>query len=301
MYDTMRIRAKLIRALVLPLLALVAMAGVVVGRSAEDADRAARQATAIREAQANGDVEALRQAAEQEATDAENRRGTDLLAAGFVVVLAAGVALAASRSIARPLLRLAREAGELSEQRLPATVTAILETPKSEEPALPELQPVTTGGGAEIDQVAQALNSLQATAAQLAVDQAVLRRTMANTLVIPDRRATRPAPSENGADERFAPPAATNGDEPVTAAGYKRRQRGTHAPRTDVAAAYRRATAAANGEDAPDTGDAPEDKADAVRDLLSGLQAGAERARAEQPAADEPPPDDEAAQKEEES
>ena len=60
----------------------------------------------------------------------------------------------------------------------------------------------------------------------------------------------------------------------VTASGYKRRQRGANVPRTDVSLARGETRRRGAHARAVDT-------ADSMRDLLSGLQAGAERARAE--------------------
>jgi anti-sigma regulatory factor (Ser/Thr protein kinase) len=68
----------------------------------------------------------------------------------------------------------------------------------------------------------------------------------------------------------------------VTASGYKRRQRGANVPRTEVTVA-RRDEDAGTGEEI--------DTADSVRNLLSGLQAGADRARAERPGAGSPKED----------
>jgi hypothetical protein len=69
--------------------------------------------------------------------------------------------------------------------------------------------------------------------------------------------------------------------ETVTTSGYKRRVRGANAPRTDVFSARR---AEAGDEDGPDDEASP---AESVRNLLTGLQAGAERARSGRDAATE--------------
>ena len=67
----------------------------------------------------------------------------------------------------------------------------------------------------------------------------------------------------------------------TTASGYKKRVRGQNVPRTDVVTA--------RGDSRPEvpSGDVePESKADSMRSMLSGLQSGADRARAEVDAAD---------------
>jgi signal transduction histidine kinase len=132
--------------------------------------------------------ENLQTVSDQELVDA---RGLEqrLVAFGMLVVALAGaVAFVASRSISRPLHRLAGEAEAVAQERLPAAVGAILDTPDDEEIRSPELQPVPAEGGAEIAEVAAALNSVQASAAQLALEQAALRRRIGESFVSLGRR-----------------------------------------------------------------------------------------------------------------
>jgi hypothetical protein len=65
-------------------------------------------------------------------------------------------------------------------------------------------------------------------------------------------------------------------DGSTTRSGYKKRVRGAHVPRTDVLAAR---GAARDDDPAPD--EAGPSNAEAMRNLLSGFQAGSDRARAE--------------------
>jgi hypothetical protein len=93
--------------------------------------------------------------------------------------------------------------------------------------------------------------------------------------------ATTPA---GDAGERAPVPAGSDGAK--TASGYKRRVRGANTPRTDVTSAGRLSGGERGGrsETEPRDGDAAENDtstADGVRNLLSGLQAGTERGRAE--------------------
>jgi hypothetical protein len=99
----------------------------------------------------------------------------------------------------------------------------------------------------------------------------------------PDRYVP-PAPA--AAPRAHADLAVSEAPEPaaVTASGYKRRQRGANVPRTDV-------TIARRDEDVGTGAGEEIDTADSVRNLLSGLQAGADRARAERPGAGSPKED----------
>lgn len=134
------------------------------------------------------DAAALQAQAEQQRADAEAKQRLVLLVAGIVVVAAAGIGLLASRSITKPLARLTREAEEMADTRLPAAVQTILESPLGEDVVMPELAQVPAGGGYEIAEVADALNTVQASAADLAVEQAVLRRNISDSFVNLGRR-----------------------------------------------------------------------------------------------------------------
>jgi hypothetical protein len=120
--------------------------------------------------------------------DAESQAQLVLIATGAVLLLAIVVTLLASRSITKPLARLVGEAEDMASTRLPNTVQDILDAPLGDDVAMPELAEVDRSGGYEIAEVATALNTVQASAAELAVEQAVLRRNIADSFVNLGRR-----------------------------------------------------------------------------------------------------------------
>ena len=112
----------------------------------------------------------------------------------FVVLLitALGVAFAVtwlvSRSITKPLRSLTRQAKEMAERRLPDAVIDILETPLGDDVQVPTVDPVVVHTRDEVADVSTALNTVQDTALDLAVEQAVLRRNIADSFVNLGRR-----------------------------------------------------------------------------------------------------------------
>ncbi len=107
--------------------------------------------------------------------------GLALLVAGLVTWLV-------SRSITRPLRSLTQQAKSMAENRLPAAVTDILETPLGEDVTVPTVEPVRVNTRDEVSDVADALNTVQDSALDLAVEQAVLRRNIADSFVNLGRR-----------------------------------------------------------------------------------------------------------------
>jgi signal transduction histidine kinase len=107
---------------------------------------------------------------------------------GLVVVLAVALAWLVSRSITRPLRALTHQAKEMADRRLPEAVADILETPLGQDVAVPQVPPVTLLTRDEVSDVADALNTVQDTAVDLAVEQAVLRRNIADSFVNLGRR-----------------------------------------------------------------------------------------------------------------
>ena len=138
--------------------------------------------------QLNADAARLTAVAQADQATAENDARLVTLITAVVLALAVGVTLLASRSITRPLHRLVGDAEEMASTRLPGTVKDILEAPLGEDVALPDLAEVDRSGGYEIAEVASALNTVQASAAELAVEQAVLRRNIADSFVNLGRR-----------------------------------------------------------------------------------------------------------------
>jgi signal transduction histidine kinase len=121
-------------------------------------------------------------------TDAASR---ERLYVGLAIAtLTAALALTwlVSRSITRPLRSLTRQATEMAERRLPDAVNQILDTPPGEDVSVPRVAPVTVQTRDEVADVAAALNTVQDTALDLAIEQAVLRRNIADSFVNLGRR-----------------------------------------------------------------------------------------------------------------
>ncbi|NLD76510.1 MAG: hypothetical protein GX643_07565 [Acidimicrobiales bacterium] len=123
-----------------------------------------------------------------EQDDAERRAQAILLGSLLVMLAGVAVALAAARSIAVPLRRLVGDAEDMAGSGLPDAVQSILEAPLGEDVKMPELKQVSPKGGAEIAEVAAALNSVQDSAAGLATEQALLRRNISDSFVNLGRR-----------------------------------------------------------------------------------------------------------------
>ena len=90
-----------------------------------------------------------------------------------------------SRSISRPLARLAHQAEELASTHLPATLHSLL---NSEAGTIPEGLPITVSGQDEVSEVARALDAVQRTAIELGAGQVVLRRNLSEAFVNLGRR-----------------------------------------------------------------------------------------------------------------
>jgi signal transduction histidine kinase len=103
---------------------------------------------------------------------------------GAAVVLTVVVSL----SITRPLRSLMRQAKEMADRRLPGAVTEILDTPLGDDVVVPTVAPVRVATRDEVADVADALNTVQDSALDLAVEQAVLRRNIADSFVNLGRR-----------------------------------------------------------------------------------------------------------------
>jgi len=106
----------------------------------------------------------------------------------LALIVAVVVTWLVSRSITKPLRSLTRQAKEMAEVRLPAAVTDILDTPLGEDVTVPTVEPVLVTTRDEVADVAEALNTVQDSALDLAVEQAVLRRNIADSFVNLGRR-----------------------------------------------------------------------------------------------------------------
>ncbi|HEX5365862.1 MAG TPA: ATP-binding protein [Acidimicrobiales bacterium] len=93
-----------------------------------------------------------------------------------------------SRSITHPLRTLTGQATAMADERLPEVVQGILDTPLGEDLTVPDVEPVTVRAGDEVGDVADALNTVQDAALDLAMEQAVLRRNIADSFVNLGRR-----------------------------------------------------------------------------------------------------------------
>jgi signal transduction histidine kinase len=122
------------------------------------------------------------------AHEADVRRQIVLGAALAVVAAAILIALFISRSITRPLRDLSRKARAMATYRLPAAVQDILDAPPGEDIVLPTAEPIVVPGRDEVGDVAGALNDVQQSALELAVEQAALRRNIAESYVNLGRR-----------------------------------------------------------------------------------------------------------------
>ena len=132
--------------------------------------------------------QALDERAEELNSAASTRRTTFALL--MVVTFGAAVALTiiVSLSITRPLRSLTRQAKDMADRRLPDAVTEILETPLGDDVVVPSVTPVRVNTRDEVADVAEALNTVQDSALDLAVEQAVLRRNIADSFVNLGRR-----------------------------------------------------------------------------------------------------------------
>jgi anti-sigma regulatory factor (Ser/Thr protein kinase)/methyl-accepting chemotaxis protein len=119
---------------------------------------------------------------------AQERLALFISLAIIAAALAIAVVTLASRSITRPLRRLAERADTMAKSVLPAAVQSILETPLGEDVSVPVLPPITVSTRDEVADVAAALTTVQDSAVALAVEQAVLRRNIADSFVNLGRR-----------------------------------------------------------------------------------------------------------------
>ena len=119
---------------------------------------------------------------------AERTRLWFIVLAAVAVAVAVGVTWLVSRSITRPLRSLTRQATVMADHRLPEAVLDILDTPLGEDVEVPEVEPVAVQTRDEVSDVAEALNTVQDSALDLAVEQAVLRRNIADSFVNLGRR-----------------------------------------------------------------------------------------------------------------
>ena len=120
--------------------------------------------------------------------DAQASERTFLVLAVSTVAAAFVLTWLVSRSITSPLRSLTRQARQISEHTLPAGVAQVLRTPLGQDVTVPQVEPVRVKTRDEVQDVATALTTVQDTALDLAVEQAVLRRNLADSFVNLGRR-----------------------------------------------------------------------------------------------------------------
>src|SRR5918995_934983 len=133
-------------------------------------------------------AEQLRDDTNQVRSDADARFLRYGLLATAAVLLALATTWLVSQSLTRPLRSLTRQAKTMASDRLPNAVRSILNTPLGEDVEVPEMAPVRVRTRDEVADVADALNTVQDSALDLAVEQAVLRRNLADSFVNLGRR-----------------------------------------------------------------------------------------------------------------
>jgi signal transduction histidine kinase len=133
-------------------------------------------------------ADVLERRADDLRSEADARRrwyiGTGLAA----VIAAAFVAWRVSRSITRPLGALSHDAQSIADEQLPSAMADILDAPRGQELEPPAPVPIEVTTNDEVSDVAQALDDVQRSALGLAVEQATLRRTIAESYVNLGRR-----------------------------------------------------------------------------------------------------------------
>jgi len=115
------------------------------------------------------------------------QRNWKIIAVG-AILLAVVVLWLSNKWITRPLRALATQAAAMAGERLPAAVKQTLETPLTEEVTRPDVAPIKVRAGGEVREVESALNAVQDSALTLAVEQASLRRNVADAYVNLGRR-----------------------------------------------------------------------------------------------------------------
>lgn len=119
---------------------------------------------------------------------AEQARTTTIAIVLLALGVTVAVAVIASRSLSRPLLRLAEQAHDMSSRRLPEAVNAVLSTPLGSDIEIPDLAPIQETNISEVNLVADALNSVQNRALALAVEQAGMRHNISDSFLNMGRR-----------------------------------------------------------------------------------------------------------------
>jgi signal transduction histidine kinase len=133
-------------------------------------------------------ADVLERRADDLRSEADARRRL-YIGVGLAAVLAAAfVAWRVSRSITRPLRALSRDAQSIADEQLPRAMADILDAPRGQDLEPPKPVPIEVTTSDEVSDVAEALDDVQRSALGLAVEQATLRRTIAESYVNLGRR-----------------------------------------------------------------------------------------------------------------
>lgn len=137
-------------------------------------DASAARQQVLREVEAARADEARAVISSAEATARSSSTGYLVLAGGGLL-LALGLALAAARSITRPLRELTDAAGQLAGERLPRLVDALRNPVDDDEHYLTAaLEPIAVRADDELGHLAHAFNAVQSVAVDVAAEQATL-------------------------------------------------------------------------------------------------------------------------------
>jgi len=127
------------------------------------------------------DIDAKRQAARDQQTR--------YIILSLVVMLGATIIAALiARSVTRPMRSLTEQAERMASDSLPGAVKSVQETPPGQDVVVPTIPPVKVNSRDELQTVAASLNHVQQSALDLAVEQATLRRNIADSFVSLGRR-----------------------------------------------------------------------------------------------------------------
>jgi signal transduction histidine kinase len=124
--------------------------------------------------------------AEQREADAARRQWAFLAFWWAIVVLTVAVVWLTTRSIARPLLSLARQTADVAHRQLPAALADVLGTPVGGDVPTPGSAPIRADADTDgqIGKLATVLDKVRGAALDLAVGQAILRRNLADALLL---------------------------------------------------------------------------------------------------------------------
>jgi len=128
-------------------------------------------------------AEQLRTQADEAAAAARERVRLFQALATLAVIMTVLTVWIVSRSITRPLRSLTAQARDMVSRRLPDAMQDVLGRPLGQDVAVPHVEPVTVPTRDEVADVAEAINTVQSSALGLAVEQAVLRRNIADSFV----------------------------------------------------------------------------------------------------------------------